>query len=317
MRPNQLTDVQYDGIQLFAHVARSGSIAAAARSLGITASTATRKLIALERALNVRLFNRSTRSLSLTEAGAMALEWAQSSLISLEEVADNIAAMTGAPSGLIRIAVPHFGMNSYLPPVLSSFSKVFPKISIDVTTTDDLINLIDENFDLVIRYGILPDSRNVAIRLTEFERIVCASPGYLARFGYPGELSDLAHHHCVVHRQSDTRTWTFGFGEKIIHQPISARFTVDNAYSLELFAVNDAGIARLPTTTIRRNLDNGRLVRLFADYRCVEPSGDAPSIWLVHAGRQLPHRVRLLIDHLKREIPQERQKLYDSMARQA
>lgn len=312
MRPNQITDVQYEGMQLFARVAHLGSIAAAARELGITASSATRKLMALEEALTVRLFNRSTRSLEITQAGSMALEWAQSSLLALDEVADNLAALTGAPSGQIKLSVPHFGMNTYLPPILASFSKTYPKISIDVTTTDNLINLIDEKFDIVIRYGILPDSRNVAIRLTEFERIVCASPGYLETYGHPALLTDLAYHHCVVHKHSEARTWTFNDSGKIIHQPISARFAVDNAFSLVLFALYDAGIARLPITTIRQNLKSGQLVQLFADYRCVEPSGDPPSIWLVHAGRQLPHRVRLLIDYLKHEIPVARRQLYAS-----
>lgn len=115
MRPNQLTDVQYEGIQLFARVAQLGSIAAAARELGITASTATRRLMALEQALAVRLFHRSTRSLELTQAGTMALEWAESSLAALDEVADKVANLTGAPSGRIKLAVPHFGMNTYLP----------------------------------------------------------------------------------------------------------------------------------------------------------------------------------------------------------
>lgn len=242
----------------------------------------------------------------------MALEWAESSLTALDEVADKVANLTGAPSGRIKLAVPHFGMNTYLPPILAAFSKTYPRISLDVTTTDDLSNLIDEKLDIIIRYGILPDSRNIAVRLTEFERVACASPGYLKAYGHPKSLSELAHHHCVVHKHSDARTWTFDVGGKIVHQPISARFALDNAFALVLFARNDAGIARLPTTTIRQDLKCGLLVQLFPDYRCVEPSGDAPSIWLVHAGRQLSHRVRLLFEHLKREIPLARQKLLES-----
>jgi len=312
MRPNHLSDIQYDALELFDRVARSGSIAAAARSLGISASTATRRLMVLETALNARLFKRTTRSLSLTEAGALALTWAQSSLIALEEAADNLAAITGAPSGRIRLAAPHFGMNTYLPPVFASFSRAYPQINLEIVTTDDLVNPATDGFDIVIRYGTLPDSRNVAVRLTEFDRIVCASPDYLAEYGTPGKLEDLAVHQCIVHDGHDETSWSFQREGQLLHQPIMARIRTDNAYSIELFAVEGGGIARLPTITVRRNLARGRLVRLLSDYQCVEPSGDKSSIWVVHSGQGLPYRTRLLMDHLKRKLPEARQRIYEN-----
>ncbi|MBB3957675.1 LysR family transcriptional regulator [Novosphingobium sediminicola] len=312
MRPNQLSDIQYDALELFERVARSGSIAAAARGLGISASTATRKLLTLEKALNARLFKRTTRSLSLTEAGALALDWAQTSLIALEETADDLAAITGAPSGRIRLAAPHFGMNTYLPPVLSSFSRAYPRINLEIVTTDDLVNPATDGFDIVIRYGTLPDSRNVAVRLTEFDRIVCASPEYLAEYGMPNRLEDLAVHQCIVHQGHDETRWSFEREGQLLHQPILARIRTDNAFSIEMFAVEGAGIARLPTITVRRNLACGRLVRLLADYQCVEPSGDKSSIWVLHSGQDMPYRVRIFMDHLKAQIPAARQAIYNS-----
>ena len=155
MRPTQLlTDIQFDALELFEKVASTGSIAAAARNLGITPSTATRRLAHLENALGVRLFNRSTRSIGLTEGGIIALDWAKNSLKSLDEAADNLATTTGSPTGRIRVAAPHFGMNSYLAPVFAGFSKLYPNVTLDLTTNDELVSLIDDNFDVVIRYGI-------------------------------------------------------------------------------------------------------------------------------------------------------------------
>lgn len=310
MRPTRLTDIQFDGLQLFERVARAGSIAAAARDLGITASTATRKLMALERALGARLFNRSTRNLNLTEAGVRALAWAQTSLIALDEAADDLAAVTGEPSGKIRLAAPHFGMSTYLPPVLSAFARAYPGISLDITATDELINLIDDKIDVAIRYGTLPDTRNVAVRLTEFDRIVCASPAYIEAHGAPEKLQDLARHFCIQHRQTDASTWAFRKDGQLVYQPIAAQFQINNTFAIELLALNGGGIARLPTITLEKSIAEGKLVQLLADYECVEDSGDKPSIWIVHAGRDLPYRVRLLVDHLKASVPGARHKLY-------
>lgn len=310
MRPRRLTDIQFDGLELFEQVARAGSIAAAARNLGITASTATRKLMALEKALGARLFNRSTRKLSLTEAGRLALTWAQSSLISLDTAADDLAAVTGQPSGTIRISAPHFGMSTYLPPVLSAFARTYPGINLEITATDELVNLIDDTVDVAIRYGTLPDSRNVAVRLTEFDRILCAAPSYLEVHGAPTQLSDLAHHFCIQHRQTDGATWAFRSGGQIIYQPISTKFLINNSYAIELLASAGGGIARLPRITFERSIAEGRLVQLLPDYECVEDSGDKSSIWIIHAGRDLPYRVRLLVDHLKSAVPAARRRLY-------
>lgn len=312
MRPRRLTDIQFDLLDLFERVARQGSIAAAARDLGFSASTATRKLIALEDALGARLFNRSTRKLSLTEAGVLALNWAQASLISLDEAAEDLAAVTGEPSGKIRLAAPHFGMSTYLPPVLSEFARAYPGISLDITATDELVNLIDDKIDVAIRYGTLPDTRNVAVRLAEFDRIVCASPRYIEAHGKPEQLSDLARHFCIQHRQTDSSTWAFRKDGQLVYQPISARFQINNTFSIELLALAGGGIARLPTITFEKSIAEGKLVRLLPEYECVEESGDKPSIWIVHAGRDLPYRVRLLVDHLKASVPGARLKLYEA-----
>lgn len=314
MRPRRLTDIQFDGLELFERVARAGSIAAAARDLGITASTATRKLMALEEALGARLFNRSTRKLSLTEAGRLALTWAQTSLIGLDTAADDLAAVTGQPSGTIRLTVPHFGMSTYLPGVLSEFARMHPGINLEITATDELVNLIDDTVDVAVRYGTLPDSRNVAVRLTEFDRIVCAAPSYIDTYGAPEQLHDLAHHFCIQHRQTDGSTWAFRRGDQLLYQPISTKFLINNSFAIELFALAGGGIARLPRITFEKSILEGRLIQLLPDYECVEDSGDKPSIWIVHAGRDLPYRVRLLVDHLKAEVPSARTRLYAAKA---
>lgn len=300
--------IRFESVQLFVRVAQSGSIAAAAREMGLGTSAATRHLAALESALLVRLFNRSTRSLELTEAGRRALGWAIEASASLETISDDLAALVGTPTGHIRVGVPHFGMNTYLPEVFGSFTLLYPDISLDIKTTDEVGNLIGEKFDVALRYGVLPDSRNVAVRIAEFERVLCASPQYLETFGSVSSLADLSHHHCIVHRPTDTRTWSFEREGKLFYQPVRARYTVDNALSLEQLALNHVGITRLPSATISSNVADGKLVRLLPEFRCMEPSGEQPSIWLVSAGRRHPHSVRLLIDHLRTQMPLVRNK---------
>ena len=311
MRPTRLTGVDYNAIQLFERVAANGSIAGAAREIGITPSNATRRLIALEDALETRLFNRSTRQLKLTDAGRKALVWANEALVNLDTMADDLAAATGSPSGRVQLAVPHFGMNSYLPEVIASFARKYPEVILDLTTTDDMVNLIEDGFDIVIRYGTLPDSRAVAVRITEFERILCASPAYLEREGRPEQLQDLMLHHCIVHRQTDPATWAFKLGDQLFHQSVRAKVEVDNAFCLSSLCRQGLGLARLARSAVESEIADGTLVQLLEQYSCVEPSGDIPSLWVVHIGRDLPYRVRLLVDHLKREIPQVRRRMYE------
>lgn len=309
MRPTRLMAIDFIEIQLFERVAALGSIAAAARELGITPSSATRKLASLEEALGVRLINRSTRRLALTSAGTEVMRWAQSTLGNLDEMTDDLAAAAGSPSGRIRLAAPHFGMTHYMPEVIANFSLKYPQITVEITTTDGLVNLIEHDFDIVIRYGTLPDSRAIGSRLTNFERIVCASPAYVERFGAPTELQDLLHHPCIVHRENDPASWPFRKDDQLFHQPIRARIEVDNAVAGAELCMAGAGIARLTLPTMQVHLDEGRLVRLLPDYTCVEQSGETASLWLVHIGRDLPYRVRLLVDHLRKEVPVARRKL--------
>jgi DNA-binding transcriptional LysR family regulator len=197
-------------------------------------------------------------------------------------------------------------MALYGPEVIASFSEKYPQITIDITTTDGLVNLIDDAFDIVLRYGTLPDSRSIATRLTRFERIVCAAPSYLERFGEVTELQSLLHHQCVVHRENDPASWSFRKGDQLFHQPVRARIEVDNAVAAAQLCIAGAGLARLTLPTMQRDLDAGRLVHVLPGYECVEPADDKASLWLVHISRDLPHRVRLLVDHLRREIPRVR-----------
>lgn len=310
MRPNRLTGISYDEIQLFERVASNGSIAAGAREIGVSPSSASRRLAVMEDAVGARLFNRSTRRLGLTEAGQAALAWAQGALVDLDAFADDMAAATGQPSGRVRLAAPHFGMNTYLPAVIARFSRAFPNIGIDITTTDDLVSLIDGRFDVAVHYGTLPDSRMVAVRVANLERMLCAGAGYVVEHGLPETLQDLLQHNCIAHRQNDPVSWCFRRGGQLFHQPIRAKVDVDNSYCMAGYCLENAGIARLSRSTAGSALDAGQLIEVLPEYQCVETSGDTASLWIVHVGHQLPYRARLLVDHLKREIPAGRRAFY-------
>lgn len=309
MQAHKLGQVSYDLIHLFERVASSGGISAAARELGMTPSTANRRLAALEEALSARLFQRSTRRLKLTEAGSLVLTWAQQAIVAMDETADNLAAITGSPTGRVRIAATHFASNVYLPEVIASFARLYPEMIIEMITTDHLMDLIEHEYDVALHYGVMPDSQNVGIRLTALQRILCASPTYIKEYGAPAKLQDLSRHKCIVHRPSDPVSWTFRKDGQVFHQPVRSRIEVDNSFNLTALARAGGGIAKVARNSIRDDLDSGRLLSILPGYECVDASGDVPSLWLVYPNRQVSHRVRLLIDHLRTSIPEARSRL--------
>lgn len=289
-------------LRLFTQVAEHGGIAAAARELDISPSLATRKLAALERSLNVRLFERTTRSVKLTEAGEIGLRWARQALGSYEQVADDLASLLRRPSGTIRLAINYYAGTTYLPKLLDAFCTEYPEIRLSITTSENVAELVEEGYDLALYSGRIPDSRVVGMRLREFRRVLCASPKYLKRRGVPKRLDDLTQHDCLMHSTNEPLNWFFRKGNKLVAQPIRPRIEADNNVLLRELALAGLGVARLGHYILDEDLAKGRLVELLPEYKCVYSTGELPGLWLIYPNRRALFRTRALIDFLSEQL---------------
>jgi len=300
--PIRLPAVSTELALLLVQVARVGTIAGAARALGMDASLATRKLAQLETVFGARLVERTTRNLGLTEAGKVALAWATEAVQAFESAADDVASLQTRPSGLIRLAVAQYTALEYLPRLLTEFCASYPQVRFALSTTDSLVNLVDGGYDVAIHTGQIPESGLVARRLREFQRILCASPAYVAARGEPAQPQDLAHHSCLVHAANEPGSWCFRRGRTVLSQPVRAHVEADNYAVLLELARQSMGILRISENLVLEDIRAGRLVKLMPAYRCVYPNGELPGLWLLYPNRHLPYRTRLFVDFMVRSL---------------
>ena len=289
-------------LSLFMLVAAEGSISGAARRMDLSASMANRKLAALERVLNVRLFERTTRAVQLTSAGKLALDWAQDALRRYGRVREDLDTLMHRPSGVIRLAVHHYAGTHYLPELLNAFLIQYPDIRIALTTTEDIGEMLEANHDLALVLGRIPDSRVIAVQLRPYRRVLCASRAYLDRHGDPRHPTDLARHALLAHSTQEAGHWYFRKGAKTFEQPVRARVEADNHLMLKEMAIAGLGIARLGEHILETELASGRLIEVLGDYVCTYPGGETPGLWLVYPQRAAPLRTRVLIEFLQRSL---------------
>src|ERR1700720_1368337 len=185
-------------IVVFARVVEAGSFTAAARLLGMPKTTVSRRIAALEREVGVRLVQRTTRSLNMTDAGRLYYEQSSQALRTIEDANLRLAEARAEPSGTIRISAPVGFGGHFLTSAVFDFLAAYPKTKVELHLTDDTLNLVGNRIDLAFRTGILPDSTLIARKLGSTHRILCASPDYVARRGVPVASADLARHHCVI-----------------------------------------------------------------------------------------------------------------------
>jgi LysR family transcriptional activator of dmlA len=290
--------VTMDLLRLFSDVADTGSIAAAARRGNSSPSLATRKIAALERALKVRLFERTTRSVKLTEPGRIALDWARQTLASFDEVGDDLASLVARPAGTVRIAINHFAATVYLPPILERFARDYPEIRLAITATDSPVSLVQEGYDIAVHSGRVPDAGVVGVRVNAFRRVLCASPAYVARRGKPASVEDLSHHDCLVHSTNEPTNWFFRRGKRLIAQPIQPYIETDTHLVLIELVRRGLGIARISHNVVKDDLASGRLVELLPQFESVYSNGELPGLWILYPNRKVLYRTRVLIDYL-------------------
>jgi len=281
---------------VFKRAVEAGSFAAAARHFGISPEMAGNHVRALETRLGVRLLNRSTRRLHLTEAGGGYYERCNQILAAIEEAEAEATTLQASPRGLLRIASPvTFGVQ-HIAPAVSDYMTRYPEVTIDITVSDRFANLIEEGLDLAIRVGALQDSTLIARRLTTAHLVVCASPSYLSRAGSPQTPADLGRHACLIYTEiNEPQSWRFespdGSTETV---NVSGPFTATNAAFVYRMALAGHGIVRGPSFSFGADIAEGRLVPLLTDWRSQELS-----IYALYPHRSLlSTKVRSFVDFL-------------------
>jgi LysR family transcriptional regulator for bpeEF and oprC len=285
----------FAALRVFVRVVESGSFSAAAREAGLGQPAVSKQITALEAHLGAQLLRRTSRSLSLTEAGQDFYESALRLLDDLETAEQRVGRGQTTPSGLIRVSVaPMFG-RLYVVPRLGTFFSRYPEVSIDLVVTDRVVNLVEEGIDLSIHNGPLKDSALVAKRIATTPIITVASPRYLKMHGEPQSPQELDRHHCVIYAPLGVpRAWGFSgkFGDLEI-QP-RGNFRTNDADQIRAAVLSDLGLAHTPGWLFAQEIASGAVRRVLRAY---EPPPLAISA--VHpAGRRLATKVRVLIEFL-------------------
>ena len=255
-----------EAMRVFAAVAETGSFVGGARRLALSAPTVTRAMAELEARLGARLVNRTTRSLSLTEAGLRFLDSTRRLLADLEEAERAAAGATATPSGHLRVTAPLTFGRMHLMPVLADFLREQPKVTAMLVTLDRVANLIEEGFDLAVRIAHLPDSTIVARKVGEVRRLVVASPAYLARHGTPMRAEDLRGHELILFGGVllDGQ-WRYVAGGRPATMSVAPRLAVNDALAAILAAERGDGITMALSYMVAPQLAAGTLVTVLDD----------------------------------------------------
>ena len=283
-----------NGMRVFAQVVEAKSFSAAADKLGMSKSLASRHVSALERSLSVKLLNRSTRKLSLTEGGALFYEHCARIVQEAELAEQRLTRTQSEPAGLVRVtAAPAFAVRHVLP-ALTEFYQKYPKIRVNLSCSNRALDLGDEGFDLGIRVSFNPSPNLVARKLAVNRSVLCASPAYLKQHGMPRRIEDLRKHECVLFPALAPKgVWTLRRDRRKYSVQVAGVFETDEMDVVRAAVAAGLGIGILPVYMVGDALQQGQLVPLLRQFQVVPESG----IYLVYLpNRTLSSRVRALID---------------------
>ncbi len=287
---------RFQALQTFAKVVELGGFARAADRLSVSTSAVSRQVAELEAQLQVRLLNRTTRKLSLTEAGQAYYERCVQLLADLEEADASVRTAAAVPKGTLRVTCGvSFGVR-YLAPAIAEFCVRHPQVLFDVDLSDRTVDLVDEGFDLAVRIGNLGHSGLVARRIGWTQAVCCASPAYITRRGAPATPEDLAQHECLTYTHVPVpNVWTFADAAGAAHAvKITPRHRANNGRVLAALAVDGMGVVFEPDFIVAPEVRDGRLVRLLPGF---EPAR-APIAAVYPSRRHLSAKVGTFVDFL-------------------
>lgn len=290
----------FSGLMAFSAAVEAGSFAAAARKLGLSASAISKAVERLELRLGARLLNRTTRSLALTEEGAVLHRYVARILKDLQEAETELRRFQNAPCGRLKISVPTVMGRKIVLPALRDFQASFPDVTVDIHLDDVKVNLVENRYDLVLRLGDLDDSSLRARRIGAHTFTTCAAPEYLARHGVPQTPADLSSHCCVHYRFPTTgRPEIWAFKGMQVGESIKPSIVLNDGEALASAALGGLGIIQAPSYLVREDVAAGRLQRILADY-----TDDRGGIWMLWpSGNAETPGLRAFIEFIAERIP--------------
>lgn len=284
-----------DAIRLFVRVAESGSFSAVARESNIGQPAVSKQVAALEQHLGAQLMHRTSRSLTLTEAGQAFYEAGVKLLSDLEAAESLVGAGQSRPSGLLRVSLSAGFGRMHVVPLVPAFHARYPDVEVETLVSDRFVDLVEEGIDLAVRIGELADSALVARRVATTRRVAVASPAYLAERGAPAGPHDLDRHACIAFVfQRQVRPWTFRRGGDVVEHRPKGILRTNDAEHVRVAALAGLGLAQAPHWLFSSDLADGSLVEVLTDW-----SGDRTPIHAVHpGGRRAPGKLRAFVDFL-------------------
>ncbi|WP_086934423.1 LysR family transcriptional regulator [Agarilytica rhodophyticola] len=286
-----------DDLILFSHVAELGSFVRAAEKSDLANSVVSKRISRLEAHLGVQLFYRTTRKLTLTEAGMTLRQRAKNIEIAAAEAMDSISGLGETMTGHIKMSVPTISGDLLIAEAVAEFCQQHPGLTVDMSLENRFVDLIEGGYDLVIRTGYLEDSSLIARRFLESNWIVCASPKYLKQYGSPTNPIDLQQHNCLqyTYHTSGASEWEFKSETGNYMVKVAGSFFTDNAAALRKTTLAGYGIAYVPRCLVYTDLQNNSLVDLFPTLVAKKVG-----IYAVYPfTKQAPKKIRLLVEHIR------------------
>ena len=296
-------------MRLFLTVVQTGSLSGAGRQSGFSPASVSRQITALEDDLGVRLLNRTSRRLSLTEAGQVYLEHAERLLQDIDELRDAVSQMAVKPRGTLRIQSRISLGTQHVAPLIPTFLALYPDLKIDLWLTDNDLDLTEHGIDLAIRTGNLSDSTLIGRRLASSPRVICASPEYWAEHGKPATPEALMDHNCLTYRfefGTAAALWQFRINTgQSINIQVAGNFQTNNGEALRVATLSGLGVAMLPAWSVKDHLKAGSLERVLSDYETTVSDLDFGIYAVYLSRRNLSAKTRLFVDHLVTEFSKQ------------
>jgi DNA-binding transcriptional LysR family regulator len=256
----------------FVRVVDSKGFSAAAPALGLTPSAVSKLVTRLETRLGVRLLQRTTRALHLTQEGEAFYASARRIVGEIEALENQITGQRGTPQGLLRVTTSVAFSAHQLAPVIPEFLDRYPLVQLELLPTDRVVDMVDDGIDVAVRIGRLADTSFMARKIGEDIRLICAAPSYIGRHGRPQRPEDLAQHTCIVSRERpDLNRWTFRIDDQVRDVEVAGRVSVTEGEMQMQFALQGVGIVRLTRLTVARAIREGALVPLLREFSADEP----------------------------------------------
>ena len=289
--------IKADDVLLFVQVVENGSFSKVAELLQLTNSVVSKRVARLEQSLNVQLLYRTTRKLSLTDAGRLLYGKGKLAKTAMQDATNVVNGYSDEVRGTIKISMPVVSANLLLSKAVAEFCNKYPKVTVNLQVSNHFVNLIEEGYDLAIRTAYLEDSSLVARRLVDSQWVVCASPEYLKKYGLPAHPDDLDQHECLLYKYDSvgTDTWMFSDHGEEHHIHVKGRFNTNNLNAIRSAALENLGIAFLPQALVYDDIKKGTLQPLLERY-----ASKMMGIYAVYPNcRQPDKKVKLLIEHLR------------------